>query len=86
MVDTQGLLLGVLLSEANMGERLAATALVMEEADNISHVELIWADSGYSGLKFQLAFAERCVSSIAGLISARVEIVMVLNRHAVDTC
>ena len=43
-----------------MGERLGATVLFMEQADNISHIELIWADSGYSRPKFQLAFAERC--------------------------
>ena len=38
LVDIQGLLLGVgvLVSEANMGERLGATALVMEQTENIS--------------------------------------------------
>ncbi|NES65248.1 MAG: hypothetical protein F6K24_08280 [Okeania sp. SIO2D1] len=49
-----------------MGEPLAAMALVMEQADNISPIELIWADSGYSGPKFQLAIAQ--------LISVQVEI------------
>ena len=75
LVDIQGLLLGVLVSEANMGERLGATGLVMEQAENISYIELIWADSGFCGPKFQLAFAERCLSSIANLILAQVEIV-----------
>lgn len=67
LVDTQGLLLGVVVSEANMGERLGATALVMEQAKNIPDVELVWADSGYRGPKFAMV--------IADLISARVEIV-----------
>ena len=50
-----------------MGEPLGATALVMEQTENISQKKLIQADSGYSGPKFQLA--------ITKLILAQVEIV-----------
>lgn len=45
-----------------MGEGLLATALVLEGAENIQYVELIWPDFGYSGPKFQLAYAERWVT------------------------
>ncbi|MDE5069500.1 MAG: hypothetical protein O4861_12025 [Trichodesmium sp. St16_bin4-tuft] len=35
MVDTQGKLLGVVVSQANMGELLGAKALVMKQGENV---------------------------------------------------
>ncbi len=58
-----------------MGERLGAAALIMEQAENLLNLELVWADAGYSGQKFALGIRSRCVSSIANLISTQVEII-----------
>ena len=41
MVDTQGILLGVVVSKENMGELLGAIALVMEQGENIPEILII---------------------------------------------
>ena len=48
VVDTQGLLMSVVVTEANASERLGATIALLEECCDAKEIELIWADSGYS--------------------------------------
>ncbi len=71
IVDSLGLVLKVVVAEANAGERvLAATALmeILEENPTVvEKIELLWVDSGYSGDKFALA--------IWLMIQARVEVI-----------
>ncbi len=59
IVDSLGLLLKVVVSEGNAGERvLAAYALmelVEERPELLEKVEVMWVDSGYDGDKFALA-------------------------------
>lgn len=59
IVDSLGLLLKVVVSEGNAGERvLAAYALMelMEERPELlEKVAVLWVDSGYDGDKFALA-------------------------------
>lgn len=59
IVDSLGLLLKVIVSEGNAGERvLAAYALmelVEERPELLEKVEVMWVDSGYKGDKFALA-------------------------------
>lgn len=59
IVDSLGLLLKVIVSEGNAGERvLAAYALmelVEERPELLEKVEVMWVDSGYDGDKFALA-------------------------------
>ena len=52
LVDTQGLLLGVVVTEANGSERTGGLALVMECVEHLERLELIWVDQGYCGEKF----------------------------------
>ena len=46
IVDTQGLLLAVIVSEANMPERLGKLALLLELAGRLPRLALIWVDQG----------------------------------------
>jgi len=47
LVDSQGLLLGVVVTEANGSERIGGLTLVMECLEHLERLELIWVDQGY---------------------------------------
>jgi putative transposase len=66
-VDSQGLVIGVLVSEANLSERLGAAAILDERKEALSITEVVWVDQGYSGANFA-----RVVQEICG---ARVEVI-----------
>lgn len=67
LVDTQGLLLGVLVTQASMPERLGAAALLWEFAEHLPRLALIWVDQGYSGKRFS--------QTVKDLVGAQVEVV-----------
>ncbi len=60
VVDSQGLLIGVLVSEANASERLGAVVVLEEEAHKLSRLEVVWVDQGYSGDRFAQAVKQVC--------------------------
>jgi putative transposase len=66
-VDSQGLVIGVLVSEANMSERLGAAVILDEQTEELSKTEVVWVDQGYSGQNFA-----RVVQQICG---AKVEVI-----------
>ncbi|MGW4032975.1 transposase [Streptomyces sp. NPDC004838] len=49
MVDTLGLLLGVMVTAADTGDRTAAHVLLGQVTDVHHRLELVWADGGYTG-------------------------------------
>ncbi|MGA5474365.1 IS5 family transposase [Streptomyces arboris] len=49
VVDTLGLLLGVMVTAADTGDRAAAKVLLAQVADEHHRLELVWADGGYTG-------------------------------------
>ena len=51
-MDSQGLILAVVVTEANAPERLMALACLMEDLEELSQVQLIWVDAGYTGQSF----------------------------------
>ncbi len=67
LVDFQGLLIELLVTEANFPERLGGVVLVSEGREKVPDLRLIWVDQGYSGEKFS--------DSIAQLNQAKVEVV-----------
>ncbi len=71
LVDSLGLVLKVVVAEANASERvLAATALMELLEENpmvVEKIQLMWVDEGYRGDKFALA--------IWLMIQARVEVI-----------
>lgn len=60
VVDSQGLLIGVLVTEANASERLGAVVTLDEASDKLSRLEVVWVDQGYSGKKFAHAVQQVC--------------------------
>jgi transposase len=49
VVDTLGLLLGVMVTGADTGDRTAAKVLLEQVADAHHRLALVWADGGYTG-------------------------------------
>lgn len=49
LVDTQGLLLTLVVHPANIQDRKGAKAVFLQGADNEERLELVWADQGYGG-------------------------------------
>ncbi|MBE9169276.1 IS5 family transposase [Pleurocapsales cyanobacterium LEGE 06147] len=66
LVDTMGLLLEVIVTEANGSERINGLALLLESQENLNRLELIWVDQGYEGSRFK--------QGVANLTSATVEV------------
>lgn len=56
LVDTQGLVLNVVVSEANIGEREVAQWLLQSVQRYLPRLKLILADAGYRGERFQDIF------------------------------
>lgn len=66
-MDSQGLVIGVLVSEANLSERLGAAVILDEEKEELSRTEVVWVDQGYSGENFAGVVQQIC--------GARVEVI-----------
>ena len=60
VVDTLGLLLGVMVTAADTGDRTAAKVLLEQVADACHRLELVWADGGYTG-----SLAGHCPAALA---------------------
>ncbi len=67
VVDSQGLLIGILVTGANASERLGAAVVLHEATEELSQTQVVWVDNGYSGENFA-----RVVKQICG---ARVEVI-----------
>lgn len=51
-MDTLGLILKVMVSEANVGEREGAAWLLLAIVGLFTRLQLIWVDGGYAGVEF----------------------------------
>ena len=60
VVDTLGLLLGVMVTAADIGDRAAARVLLEQVADAHHRLALVWADGGYTG-----SLVEYCLAALA---------------------
>lgn len=80
IVDTQGILLAVIVSEANMPERLGALALLLELAGRLPRLALLWVDQGYRGSKFAQA-AQRLAGVEIEVVSRQTKEFQVLPRR-----
>ena len=56
VVDALGLLLGVMVTAADVGDRAAAQVLLRHVADAHHRLELVWADGGYTGSLVEYSF------------------------------
>ena len=71
IVDSQGLLIGVLVTEANGSERLGAILVFHESKDKLTQLEVVWVDQGYSGDNFAQAVKQICGEEV------RVEVIRI---------
>ncbi|WP_246203542.1 IS5 family transposase [Streptomyces tailanensis] len=60
VVDTLGLLLAVMVTAADTGDRTAAQVLLQQVADAHHLLALVWADGGYTG-----SLIEYCLTALA---------------------
>ncbi|WHM41021.1 transposase [Streptomyces sp. BPTC-684] len=60
VVDTLGLLLAVVVTAADTGDRASAQVLLRHVADTHHRLELVWADGGYTG-----SLIEHCLAALA---------------------
>ncbi|WNI34601.1 transposase [Streptomyces sp. ITFR-6] len=60
VVDTLGLLLGVMVTAADIGDRAAAKVLLERVTDAHHRLELVWADGGYTG-----SLVKHCLAALA---------------------
>ncbi len=64
LVDTLGLLLAVIVTEANFPERLGGAAVVMEAAEATENLVVIWVDQGFSGKNFSRVIQQLCLARV----------------------
>jgi putative transposase len=67
VVDSQGLLIGVLVIQANASKRLGAAVVLHKAGDELTDTEVVWVDQGYSGNNFAQVVEQIC--------GARVEVI-----------
>ncbi|WP_344390472.1 transposase, partial [Streptomyces aureus] len=60
VVDTLGLLLGVMVTSADVGDRAAAHILLDQVTTAHHRLALVWADGGYTG-----SLVEHCLATFA---------------------
>jgi putative transposase len=60
VVDSQGLMIGVLVTEANGSERLGAVVVLNEAKSKLSRLKVVWVAQGYSGPNFRHAVQQVC--------------------------
>ncbi len=59
-----GLVLAVVVTEANFPERLGGAAVVMEAAEVAVDLVVIWVDQGFSGENFQRVIQQLCNAKV----------------------
>jgi putative transposase len=74
VVDSQGLLIGVLVTEANASERLGAVVVLDEAGEKLSKLQVVWVDQGYSGKNFAQAVKLLCGEQV------RVEVIERISK------
>ena len=70
-VDVEGFLLAVVVTTANIGDRMGAKFLVISLLDTFTRLKLVWADSGYDGRP--LADWVRAVAGMSLVVIKRTE-------------
>ena len=70
VVDSHGLLIGVLVTQANASERLGAVVVLNEAKEKLSKLEVLWVDQGYSGKNFASTVQQVCGDRV------RLEVIM----------
>lgn len=64
LVDSLGMVLAVVVTEANLGERLGGAAVVMEIEALAQNLKVIWVDAGYQGKNFERVIRQLCDAQV----------------------
>lgn len=64
VVDSQGLMIGVLVTEGNAPERLGAATVISENSEELCQTEIVWVDGGYSGQNFARVVRQLCGAGV----------------------
>lgn len=64
LVDTHGLVLAVVVTEANCPERLGGASVVMEAGKLVENLQIIWVDQGYQGENFSRFIQALCGAEV----------------------
>ena len=64
VVDTQGLLLRVVVTEANTNDRVGAVVIPMDDNYDKENLDLICVDSGYTGERSERGIYEVCGATV----------------------
>jgi putative transposase len=83
VVDTQGLLMSVVVTEANAPERLGAVVALLED-NCCQQLQLIWADSGYRGSNFAQAVSLVCDAKVEIVKRTKLEFEVLPIRWVVE--
>lgn len=67
LVDSLGLVMSVLLTEADVAERQGAEWLLTALGDRFPRLELVWVDGGFSGEAFAQRIADQCGLTLEGV-------------------
>lgn len=84
MVDTQGLLMSVVVTEANAPERIGAVVALLEDNNCCQQLQLIWADSGYRGANFTQSVMLVCNAKVEIVKRTKLEFEVLLIRWVVE--
>ncbi|MFE7046191.1 transposase [Streptomyces atratus] len=68
VVDTLGLLLGVMVTSADIGDRAAAHVLLAQVAAAHHRLALVWADGGYTGWLVSFAHAALALALVLAIV------------------
>ncbi|WP_233222838.1 IS5 family transposase [Chroococcidiopsis sp. CCALA 051] len=84
LVDTLGLLLAVVVTEANFPERLGGVVVTMEAAPLSNNLILIWVDAGFSGENFARVIQQVCSAQVEVVCRSQREFQVLPKRWIVE--
>jgi putative transposase len=76
--------LAVVVTEANLPERLGGAAVVMEAAEATENLVLIWVDQGFSGENFARVIQQLCAAKVEVICRTEVGFQVLPKRWIVE--
>lgn len=84
VVDTLGLVMGVIVTEGNASERIGALMVLAEAEDKVAELQLLWVDQGYTGENFSRAVEQICGAKVEVIKRTQKEFEILPNRWLVE--
>lgn len=84
VVDTLGLVIGVIVTEGNAPERVGAVMVLVEAADKAAELQLVWVDQGYTGENFSRAVEQVCGAKVEVIKRTQKEFEILPKRWIVE--